>query len=112
MASEQVLEFTAANFDSDVLNADKPVLVDFWAEWCSPCKALAPTIDAVADAVGDRFAVGKMNMDGEGIQTIAANYGIAAIPTILIFKGGEVTKRFVGGNISKEDLEEALQASL
>ncbi|MEM7229869.1 MAG: thioredoxin [Planctomycetota bacterium] len=94
MANATVLEFTDANFDSEVINSDKPVLVDFWAEWCQPCRMLAPTIDAVADTMGEQVKVGKLDIDSN--RDVAAKFGIQSIPTLLIFKNGQAEKKFVG----------------
>ena len=101
MASANVKEFTDANFDSEVLQSQSPVLVDFWADWCMPCRTLAPVIDAVADEVAGTAKVGKV--DTEGNRQVGMKYGITAIPTVLIFKGGQVVKRFVGFK-KKEEL--------
>ena len=89
-----VLEFNDTNFQSEVLDSGQPVLVDFWAPWCGPCKMLAPTIDELADEYNGRIRIGKMNTD-ESPQT-ATSHGISAIPTVMLFKGGEVVERFVG----------------
>ena len=89
-----VLEFSDDNFESEVLGSDQPVLVDFWAPWCGPCKMLAPTIEELANDYADRIRVGKMNTD-ENPQTATAHQ-ISAIPTVMLFKGGEVVERFVG----------------
>ena len=105
MASENVHEFTDANFKDEVLGADVPVLVDFWAEWCQPCRLLAPTIDKIAEGFGSKVKVGKVDIDNN--QSISIDYKITAIPTVLIFKGGEVQKKFVGMT-SQGDLEDAL----
>jgi thioredoxin 1 len=105
MAGANTLEFTDANFESEVINSDTPVLVDFWAEWCAPCKALAPTIDAVADEFQGKAKVGKLDIDAA--RDIAVEYNIGAIPTVLIFKGGTMAKQFVGLT-SKDDLASAL----
>lgn len=105
MANANVIEFTDSNFEGEVLGASEPVLVDFWAEWCMPCKLLAPTIDEMADAHAGSVKIGKLDIDAN--KDIAMKYGINAIPTILIFKGGEVAKQFVG-MAKKEDLEAAL----
>ncbi len=92
--TEGIIELTAENFDAEVLNSDKPVLVDFWAEWCAPCRMLAPTIDQVASDYAGRVKVGKLNVDEFG--EIAARYQIRGIPTILVFNGGEVHDQMVG----------------
>jgi len=91
-----VLEFTDANFQSEVLDADVPVLVDFWAPWCGPCKMIAPTIDELASDYSGRVKIGKMNTD-ENQQT-PTNYQISGIPTVMIFKGGEIVEKLVGVN--------------
>ncbi len=107
MASENVIEFTDSNFDETALQADQPVLVDFWAEWCGPCRILAPTIDQLADEFEGRARIGKMDTDSN--QQTAAKYGVSAIPTVILLKGGEVQKKFVGLQ-SKEDLASAIEA--
>ena len=108
MAAESVHEFTDANFQDEVLNSDQPVLVDFWAEWCMPCKMLGPTIDQVASDFEGKAKVGKVNIDDN--KKYATDYGVSAIPTVLIFKNGEIAKQFVG-IASKEDLADALEAA-
>jgi thioredoxin 1 len=105
VASLAVKQFTDANFDSDVLKSTQPVLVDFWAEWCGPCRALAPTIDALADEFKGKAAIGKVDTDAN--QAIAAKFGISAIPTVLIFKDGKLQKKFVGLT-GKDQLKTAL----
>jgi thioredoxin 1 len=105
MASDNVLAFTDTNFQSEVLNSNKPVLVDFWAEWCMPCKMLAPTIDEMAEEFAGKAAVGKLDIDAN--QEVAATLGISAIPTVILFKGGRPVKKFVGLT-SKEQLASAL----
>lgn len=105
MASTNVQEFTDANFDQEVIGAGKPVLVDFWAEWCMPCRILAPTIDDVADAHAGKVKVGKVDTDAN--RDVSTKYGISAIPTVIIFSGGEIVKKFVGLT-KKEDIDAAL----
>lgn len=107
MASANVSQFTDANFQAEVLQSDVPVLVDFWAEWCMPCKMLSPTIDALADEFKGRVKVGKVDTDSN--RETAVKYGISAIPTVIIFKGGEVAKKFVGLQ-SKNDFAAALDS--
>lgn len=104
-----VLEFSDDKFQAEVLDASQPVLVDFWAPWCGPCKMLAPTIDEVANDFEGQVSVGKMNTD-ENPQT-ATQHGISAIPTVILFKGGEVVERFVGVT-PKEKFAEKINAHI
>ena len=94
MAGDQVQTFTDGNFEETVLKAGAPVLVDFWAEWCGPCRRLAPTVDALAADYDGKVTVGKLNVD-ENPNT-AGRFSIRGIPTILIFKGGEIVESVVG----------------
>lgn len=89
-----VLEFTDANFEAEVLKADKPVLVDFWAEWCMPCKAIAPYVEEIANANAGVVKVGKVNVDNS--PGVATKYGIRSIPTLLVFKNGAIAEKSVG----------------
>ena len=107
--ADNVLEFTDGNFQSEVIDSDQPVLVDFWAPWCGPCKMLAPTIEELASDYDGRARVGKMNTD-ENPQT-ATTHQISAIPTVMLFKGGEIVERFVGVT-PKEKFSEALDSHL
>jgi thioredoxin 1 len=108
MASVNVKEFTDANFETEVLNSQVPVLVDFWAEWCMPCRMLAPTIDKLADAYAGKVKIGKLDTDSN--REVAMRYGINAIPTVILFRGGEVAQKFVGLKQEKE-FKEALDAA-
>ncbi|MBT4524688.1 MAG: thioredoxin [Phycisphaerae bacterium] len=101
------LEFTDANFKEEVLDSDQPVLVDFWAEWCGPCKMLGPVIDELAVEFEGKAKVGKVDIDTN--RDAAVTYGIQSIPTILIMKNGEISNKFVG-IASKDDLVEAINA--
>ena len=94
MASDKVTTFTDDNFDTNVLQASTPVLVDFWAEWCGPCRALGPTIDALAGDYAGRVSVGKLNVDEN--PGITVKYMVRGIPTVMLFKGGQVVDQVVG----------------
>jgi len=94
MASEKIQTFTDGNFDQTVIQSGKPVLVDFWAEWCGPCRRLAPTVDALASDFDGRVTVGKLNVD-ENPNT-AGRFSIRGIPTLLLFKGGQIVESVVG----------------
>src|SRR5207248_10865772 len=94
MAGAGVTEFTDNNFKTEVIDSSLPVLVDFWAEWCQPCKMLTPTIDALADEFAGKVKVGKMDTDSN--RNTAVQYGISAIPTVIVFKAGQPAKKFVG----------------
>ena len=103
--SENALEFTSDNFQSEVLESDMPVLVDFWAEWCGPCKTLSPTIDALAGEYLGKVSIGKLNVDNDA--EVASQYGIRSIPCLLFFKGGKVEKQVVGA-IDKSEIASIL----
>ncbi len=105
MASNHTLEITDANFDEAVLNADKPVLVDFWAEWCGPCKALAPVIDELAVDYDGKVKVGKVDTDSN--REISVRFSVSAIPTVILFNDGEIVEKFIGLR-SRKDFETAL----
>lgn len=105
MAGALVREFTDDNFKAEVLSASQPVLVDFWAEWCMPCRMLAPTIEKIAGQFQGKVKVGKIDTDKA--RNTAVDYKITAIPTVIIFKGGEIKKKFVGLT-NEGDLQNAL----
>jgi thioredoxin 1 len=109
MASRTVVEFTDSNFQSEVLDSDVPVLVDFWAEWCMPCRMLAPTIDELAEEFDGRAKVGKLDTDSN--RDVSIRFGITAIPTVILFQNGQVTKKFVGLT-NKNDLRAALEDAI
>jgi thioredoxin 1 len=105
MAAANVLELTDTNFQNEVLNSTEPVLVDFWAPWCGPCRKIAPMIDELASEYAGSAKIGKVNIDDN--QQSAFKYGIEAIPTLLVFKGGQPVQRFQGIP-SKSKVQEAL----
>jgi thioredoxin 1 len=109
MAGANTLDFTDATFDKDVLNSDVPVLVDFWAEWCGPCRMMTPTVDAIATDYAGKVKVGKVNVDENG--GTAMRYNIRGIPTLLLFKGGKIVEQKVGA-VGKPELQKMLEAHL
>ena len=109
MSSEKVVTITDAEFESSVLQSDKPVILDFWAEWCQPCKMLSPTVEAIADEYDEKVKVGKLNVDDN--PNTATKYGIRGIPTLLFFKGGEVVQQMVGVK-SKTEIKKMIDENL
>ena len=107
--SNGVLEVSNENFESEVVNSEKPVLVDFWAEWCGPCKQIAPVVKEIADEHSDKLKVCKMDVDAN--RETAVQFGIRSIPTLLIFKNGEVAGSQIGA-VSKQQLLEFIQAEI
>ena len=104
-----VIEFNDQNFDSDVLKAETPVLVDFWAIWCGPCKAIAPIVEEIANDYSGKVKVGKMDVDSN--NQVAMRYGIRSIPTLLLFNNGEVVDQVIG-NVGKDSIEGMISKAL
>ena len=102
MTALNIVKLNKANFEQEVLKSPVPVVVDFWAEWCGPCKQVAPVLDELAGEYDNRVRIGKVNIDED--QELAAEYGVRAIPTFLLFKAGEVAGQIVG-MVSKRDLK-------
>jgi thioredoxin 1 len=107
VVGEHTLTFTDASFDQEVLRSEVPVLVDFWAEWCGPCRMMGPTIDVVAGEYAGKAKVGKLDVDSNG--NTAMRYNIRGIPTLLLFKGGQVVEQRVGA-VGKTDVQQMLDA--
>ena len=105
MAGANTLEFTDQDFDETVLKSETPVLVDFWAEWCGPCKALTPVIDELATDYSGKVKIGKMDTDAN--REVSVRFSISAIPTVILFNNGEIVERFVGLR-SKKDFQTSL----
>jgi thioredoxin 1 len=106
MASEAIVELNDSSFDTEVINSEKPVLVDFWAPWCGPCKALGPVIEEISNDFVDRVKVGKVNVDEN--PEISMKFGIRSIPTLIVFKNGEVQDQIIGA-VPKSEIEKALE---
>jgi len=109
MASDLIKHISDASFENDVLQADKPVLVDYWAEWCGPCKMIAPILDEVSASYKDKLQIAKMNVDEN--RDIPAKFGIRGIPTLMLFKGGQLAATKVGA-LSKAQLTAFLDEQL
>ena len=107
--ADNVIEFNDQNFDSEVLESKTPVLVDFWAVWCGPCKAIAPIIEEIANDFNGKVSVGKVDVDNN--NQVAMKYGIRSIPTLLLFNNGEVIDQVIG-NVGKESIESMLNKAL
>ena len=109
MAGQNTLTFTDQSWEADVLNSDVPVLVDFWAEWCGPCRMMSPTIATIATEYSGKAKVGKLNVDENG--GTAMRYNIRGIPTLLVFKGGQVVAQKVGA-VGKSEVAALLDAQI
>lgn len=109
MASDKVLTVTEGNFAESVLKSPHPILVDFWAPWCGPCKMISPILDELAEEYAGRFTVSKVNVDDN--QGLSVKFGVSAIPTLLIFKNGQVIDQ-IRGLRSKRDLKESFERAL
>lgn len=108
MSNEHVLELTDGNFQTEVLDSGQPILVDFWAPWCMPCRQISPMIDELASENAGAVKVGKVNIDDS--PAVAQQFGVSSIPTLMVFKNGEVTERFVGAQ-PKARLQEAMDSA-
>ncbi len=107
--SGKIVTVSDAEFESSVLQGDKPALIDFWAEWCQPCKMLAPTVEEIAGEYEDKIVVGKLNVDDN--PATATKYGIRGIPTLLLFKGGQVVQQLVGVK-SKAEIKKVIDENI
>jgi thioredoxin 1 len=110
MASANLVEFTDANWQTEVISSTVPVVVDFWAPWCAPCRALTPTIESLAAKYAGKVKVGKLNIDDA--QDIAARYGVTSIPRVFIFKGGDMPRLTYVGVQREADLAKAIDSVL
>ena len=109
MASDAIMEITDANFDQSVLKSDQPVMIDFWATWCGPCRAIAPIVEELAKEYQGKVKIGKMDVDSNSATPM--RYGVRGIPTLLVFKGGQVKEQIVG-YVPKETIQKALDKHL
>jgi thioredoxin 1 len=109
MAGNGIIEMTDARFDQEVLKSETPVLVDFWAAWCGPCRAIAPIVDELASEYAGKVKVAKMDVDSNNATPM--RYGVRSIPTLLVFKGGQVQEQIVG-YMPKEQIQKALEKHL
>lgn len=109
MASDAIIELSDSTFESEVVNSDVPVLVDFWAPWCGPCRAIAPIVEEISSSYEGKIKVGRMNVDEN--QSTTMKFGIRSIPTIIMFKGGEAVDQIIGA-VPKGEIERVVEKSL
>ena len=109
MASDSIIELSDAEFETEVINSDKPVLIDFWAPWCGPCRMVSPLVEEIADEFSGRVKVAKLNVDDNPQTTM--KFGIRSIPTIMLFKDGEVLDQIIGA-VPKSELENLVNKAL
>jgi thioredoxin 1 len=109
MASEKIIKLTKSNFEQEVVNSDKPVFVDFWAQWCGPCRAVAPIVDELANDYDGKIKVAKVNVDEEG--ELAQKFRVMSIPTLMVFKSGEVADKIIGAR-PKDELASVIEKNL
>ena len=109
MASDQVVQLTDATFDAEVIKSDTPVLVDFWASWCAPCKAIAPVVDGLAESFAGKVKIAKLNVDEN--PATPGQFGVRGIPTLILFKDGQVVDQLVGA-VPKNQLESLINKAL
>lgn len=109
MASDKIVVLTKDNFDTEVVNSDIPVVVDFWAPWCGPCRAVAPIMDQLAEEFAGKAKIAKANVDEQG--DLAQKFRIMSIPTVLVFKGGQVVEKVIGAR-SKDDFAKLVEKCL
>jgi thioredoxin 1 len=109
MASDGIIELNDANFDSEVIHSDTPVLVDFWAPWCGPCRAVAPIVEEISSSYAGKVKVGKLNVDDN--QQTTMKFGIRSIPTLIVFKGGQAVEQIIGA-VPKGEIERAVGKAL
>ncbi len=109
MGSDKIKTLTDQNFQDEVKNSQTPVLVDFWAEWCAPCRMIAPVLDEIAEEYDGKVTIGKINVDQN--RSVAAQYGVMSIPTLILFKNGEMVEQLVGAQ-PKENLVKVIQSAV
>ncbi|MEQ8274426.1 MAG: thioredoxin [Deltaproteobacteria bacterium] len=107
--AENVVEFSSDNFQQEVLESDVPVLVDFWAPWCAPCRMIAPAVEQLAGEFGEKAKVGKVNIDEH--PSVAQTYGVMSIPTLLVFKGGQPVQQIVGA-VAKGQIQSMVEKAM